>query len=61
MEVCAVMFLWFLSLNTLSKNNSSYLHVSQELRNRLLKRGTETEDSIEKRMSTASSAIQFSK
>jgi len=31
-----------------------------ELRNRLLKRGTETEDSIEKRMSTASSAIQFS-
>ncbi|XP_039273687.2 guanylate kinase-like [Styela clava] len=31
-----------------------------ELRNRLVKRGTETEEAIEKRMATAKSAIEFS-
>ena len=33
----------------------------QVLRERLISRGTETNDSIEKRMSTAVSAIEFSK
>jgi len=33
----------------------------EELKNRLMKRGTESEESLQRRMSTASSAIDFSK